>query len=123
MPTVLPRAVLPSGKTNLTSRLGRWQTCATVSTRPSAEMTTPLPLAPPTCTPTTAGETRGTRALRCFSIDLRSSSDTGVARPKTAGSCPGLPMEGLAAAGALSLAAFPTADFGDCDGRACCSDC
>ena len=43
-PTVLPRAVLPLGKVKLTSRSGAPQTCPAVSTRPSAEMITPLPL-------------------------------------------------------------------------------
>src|SRR6266516_4295673 len=123
MPRVLPRAVFPSGKTNRTSRSGCSQTCATVRTRPSAETTTPLPLAPSTCTATTAGEIRVTRAFTCCSIDLRSSSDAGVARPKTAGNRPGLPMEGLGAAGAFSFTAYPSPDFGDCDGRVCCSGC
>src|SRR5213592_1115601 len=118
MPRVLPRAVLPSGKKKRTSRLGCSQTCATVSTRPSAETTTPLPVAPPTCTATTAGETRATRVLTCFSIDARSASDDGVALAKTGGNGSGLPMEGLGTTGALSFVAFPPADCGDCDGRA-----
>ena len=46
-----------------TLRPGAPQTCPAVSTRPSDEITTPLPLPPPTSTATTAGDTRAARTL------------------------------------------------------------
>jgi len=84
-PKVLPRTRLPSGKMNVTQRSGRPQTWPAVNTRPSGEITTPLPMALPISRATTAGDTRATRLVTCRSMALRSSSETGLGRVRAAG--------------------------------------